>query len=159
MRLSFLNCSTEHAHALNYFATCYVLQLLQNHLTNMIIRGQSPKPIHWVYKCRLLTTSSRLTAWPLCGLARTGGWPMALSPPAPSSPLFSMPLQFPVPPSVCSLTEALWEPLAAACRVERETGSEDVFGILLKDERSGTYQDWKCVMCIQSQEKRLNQQG
>lgn len=79
----------------------------------------------------LPTTSSRLTAWPFCGLTGSGFWGMALSLAAPSSPLFNMPLQFPVPPSGGSLTEPLWEPLAAACR--EGDGGEDGWGIPLKD--------------------------
>lgn len=48
---------------------------------------------------------------------------MARSPAAPSSPLFSMPLQLPVPGSVCSATAAPALP-AAACR--KDEGKLDV---------------------------------
>lgn len=68
--------------------------------------------VYSICKFSVLTTSSRLTAWPLCGLEGKGDWGGALSPAVPSSPFFNMPLQFPVPPSACSLTE----PPAAAYR-------------------------------------------
>lgn len=58
------------------------------------------------------TTSSRLTAWLFSGLDGKGACAAALS-----SPFFNMPLQFPMPPSVCSPRG----PPAAAYRGDRDS--------------------------------------
>lgn len=79
--------------------TRYWLCLLINRLTREEADQTQPR------RFCVPTTSSRLTAWPFCGLEGKGGGAVALSPAAPSSPFFNMPLQPPIPPSVCSLTE------------------------------------------------------
>lgn len=69
--------------------------------TKNIYISELQQELYDVCTCKFTipTTSSRLTAWLFSGLEGKGGCTAAIS-----SPFFNMPLQVPVPPSVCSPT-------------------------------------------------------